>query len=136
MSEQPVHPAKAPLPGEPNAYTGGKQVPGGLVPPYEGRQTTGKSQEELAQDPQKMGEGTAAGPREISQAERESVPATDTSAASPLGAGVSKNTQGNERMYGRSEKAHTSDQMDIGVGGRTENIDPESPPMMTGDQGG
>jgi hypothetical protein len=39
-------------------------------------------------------------------------------------------------MYGRSEEAHQADQMDIGVGGETETIDPESPRMMTGDQGG
>ncbi len=135
MSEQPVHPAKAPLPGEPNAYTGGKQVPGGLVPPYEGRQTTGKGEEEeVARDPQTMGSG--AEPREISQAEREGVPSTDTTAASPLGAGVSKGNQGNERMYGRSDEAHVSDQLDIGVGGRSENVDPESPTVTTGDQGG
>jgi hypothetical protein len=136
MSEQPVQPAKAPLPGEPNAYTGGEQVPGGPVPPYEGRQTSGPTQEEQAKDPQKMGEGSAAGPREVSQAEREGVSDTDATAASPLGAGVSKGSMGNEKMYGRSDEAHVSDQVDIGVGGRTENVDPESPTMMTGDQGG
>ena len=35
MGEE-VHPAKAPLPGEPNAYTGGKQEPGGLHSPLRG----------------------------------------------------------------------------------------------------
>ncbi|MGH3767105.1 MAG: hypothetical protein ACRDS0_14360 [Pseudonocardiaceae bacterium] len=132
MSEQPVHPAKAPLPGEPNAYTGGKQEPGGLVPPYEGRQTSGPTQEEQAKDPQKMGEGSAADRREISQAEREGVPATDTTAASPLGVGVSKTKQGNERMHGRSDEAHESDQLDIGVGGRPKNADPQSPTTLSG----
>jgi hypothetical protein len=39
-------------------------------------------------------------------------------------------------MYGRSDTKHRSDQLDIGVGGYTENIDPDSPTMMTGDQGG
>lgn len=136
MTEQPVEPAKAPPPGEPNAYTGGEQVPGGPVPPYEGRQTAGPAQEEEAKDPQKMGEGSAAGPRVTSQAEREGVPATDTTGASPLGAGVSTGHSGQEKMYGRSDEAHVSDQVDVGVGGRTENIDPESPTMMTGDQGG
>ena len=136
MSEQPVRPAQPPLPNEPNAYTGGKQVPGGLVPPYEGRQTDGPTQEEQAKDPQKTGEGTVAGPRQISDVEREGVPSTDTTGSSPLGAGVSKGNRGNEKMYGRSDEAHESDQLDIGVGGRTENIDPSMPTTPTGDQGG
>jgi len=132
MSEQPIHPAKAPLPREPNAYPGGKQVPGGIVPPYGGRQTSGPSQEEQAKDPQKMGEGTVTGPRDVSHTEREGVPATDATAASPLGVGVSKTHQGNEKMYGRSDEAHVSDQLDIGVGGRTKNADPESPEVIRG----
>jgi hypothetical protein len=136
MSEQPVHPAKAPLPREPNAYPGGKQVPGGLVPPYEGRQTTGKSQEELAEEARRKGHpGHEAGPREVSQAEQEGVPDGDTTAATPLGVGVSKSNQGNKRMYGRSDKAHVSDQVDTGVGGYSENIDPESPTTIVGNQG-
>src|SRR4051795_10339809 len=122
MSEEAIHPAKAPLPREPNAYPGGKQVPGGVIPPYEGRQTSGPTQEEQAKDPQKMGEGTAAGPRDISQAEREGVPSTDTTAASPHGVGVSKGNRGNEKMYGRSDEAHDADREDWGVGGRSENI--------------
>lgn len=137
MSEQPVHPAKAPLPSEPNVSTGGEQELGGLVPPYEGRQTMGKTEEEIAQQARERGHpGHEAGPREVSQAEREGVPDTDSTAASPLGTGVSKSNQGNEQMYGRSEKAHTSDREDIGVGGRPKNVDPESPTMTTGDQGG
>lgn len=128
--------APPPLPREPNVHSGGEQKPGGLVPPYQGRQTSGPSQDELARDPQKQGEGSAAGPRVVSQTEKEGVPATDTSAASPLGVGVSKGNQGNKHMYGRSERKHRSDQLDIGVGGYTENIDPESPTVMTGDQGG
>ena len=98
MSEQHVQPARAPLPNEPNAYTGGKQEYGGLVPPYEGRQTEGPS------DKEQVGQGSIAGSREISQTEREGVPATDATAASPLGMGVSKTKQGNKRMYGRSEE--------------------------------
>lgn len=133
MSEQPVHPAKAPLPREPNVATGGEQEPGGLVPPYEGRQTTGPGDADRSGGPENSPE---AAPREVSQAEREGVPATDTTGASPLGAGVSKTKQGNERMYGRSDEAHRSDQLDTGVGGKTENIDPTSPTTITGDQGG
>lgn len=135
MSEQPVQPAKAPLPGEPNAYTGGEQDPGGLVPPYEGRQTTGPTQEEQAKDPQKMGEGSAAGPREVSQAEREGYTATDTAPKDIHGVGDSLSKQGNERMYGRSDEAHVRDQVNTGVGGHPKNVDPESPTTIAGDQG-
>jgi hypothetical protein len=39
-------------------------------------------------------------------------------------------------MHGSSTEAQKADQLDVGVGGRTENIDPESPTAMTGDQGG
>jgi hypothetical protein len=130
MSEEEIHPAKAPLPREPNAYTGGKQEPGGPVPPYEGRQTEGPSPEPQG------GQGSMTGPRDVSEAEREGVPDTDTTAASPLGAGVSKTKQGNVRMHGASEEAHKAEQMDTGVGGETKNIDPESPRMPVGDQGG
>ena len=127
----------SPYPGEPNIQSGGEQEPGGPVPPYEGRQPPGTPQEELAaQDAQKQGEGHAAGPREVSEAEREGVPATDTTGASPLGAGVSKGNKGNEAMLGDSEEAHRSDQVDTGIGGHPENVDPESPTMIAGDQGG
>ncbi len=136
MSEQSVQPGKPPLPREPNVHTGGEQELGGLVPPYDERQTSGPTQEEQAKDPQKMGEGSATGRRDISEVEREGVSATDTTGASPLGVGESTVQQGNERMLGRSDEAHTSDQLDIGVGGATKNIDPESPNAMQGDQGG
>jgi hypothetical protein len=129
MSEQPVKPAKAPLPREPNAYTGGKQEPGGLVPPYEGRQTEGPSQAEQA------GEGSMTGPREVSEAERQGVSSTDTTAASPLGVGVSTSTQGNEEMYGRSKEEQKADQTEHGAGGTPKTVDPQSPTMIPGDQG-
>lgn len=136
MSEQNVGPAPPPIPREPNVQSGGTQEPGGIVPPYEGRQEEGKSQEELAKDPLRQGPGSAAGPREVSQAEREGVSDTDTTGASPLGVGESTTTQGNELMVNKSEAAHRSDQLDHGVGGQTENVDPESPAMLSGDQGG
>jgi hypothetical protein len=136
MSEQLMHPAQLPLPWELNAYTGGEQVPGGLVPPYEGRQTNGPIQEQRAKDPQKMGEGTVTGPRDISQVEREGVPSTVTTGRSPLGVGVSQGRQGNERMYSSSVKAREADRLDIGVGDRSKNIDPSSLTTPTdGDQG-
>ena len=128
MGEE-VRPAKAPLPGEPNAYTGGKLEPGGLIPPYEGRQM------EASSDTPQAGQGSMAGPREVSQAEREGLTSTDPNPEGPL-SGVSMTKQGNERMYGSSEEAHRAEQMDIGVGGEPKNVDPDSPRMMTGDQGG
>lgn len=136
MSEQPVRPAKAPYPREPSAYPGGEQEPGGLVPPYEGRKTESSGEQEQAGGSDPTQRSAAAGPREVSQAEREGVSPTDATAASPHGAGVSTSTQGNVRMHGSSTEAQKADQLDSGVGGRTENIDPESPTVMTGDQGG
>ncbi|MGH3781920.1 MAG: hypothetical protein ACRDRO_15185 [Pseudonocardiaceae bacterium] len=139
MTEQRQGPAQVSNPGEPYVHSGGKQEPGSGIemPPYDDRQKAGKSQDELAADPQRGGPGTSdAGPRQVSQAEREGVSATDTTAASPLGAGESLNKQGNERMVGKSAAAHESDQKDAGVGGQTKNIDPASPEVLTGDQGG
>jgi hypothetical protein len=121
-------PAKPPYPGEPH-HPGGKQEPGGPVPPYEGRQTEGP-----APEPQ-GGQGSQAGPREVSEAERQGVSDTDTTAASPLGVGVSTSTSGEERMYGRSKEAQKADQTDAGIQ-REPNVDSESPGMLTGDQGG
>ncbi|MFZ0120717.1 MAG: hypothetical protein WAN20_21810 [Pseudonocardiaceae bacterium] len=137
MTQQGEGVAQPPYPREPNVHSGGEQDPGGDrdLPPYADRQTSGPAQEEQVKDPQKMGEGIS-DQREVSQAEREGVSGTDATAASPLGVGESMVKQGNERMYGRSDEAHTSDQVDVGVGGRTENIDPESPTAMQGDQGG
>jgi hypothetical protein len=54
----------------------------------------------------------------------------------PLGVGVSKSEQVNEKIYGRSDQAHVSEQLDIDVGGRPKNPDPASTEMVTGDQGG
>lgn len=136
MSEQPVQPAKAPYPREPSSHPGGKQEPGGLVPPYEGRQTEGPSQQEQAGGSDPTQRSAAAGPREGSQAEREGVPPTDTTAASPHGVGVSTSTQGNVRMHGSSAEAQKADQTDAGIGDTSQNVDPESPTMLTGDQGG
>jgi hypothetical protein len=72
----------------------------------------------------------------VSQAEREGVPDTDTTAASPMGVGESMVTQGNERMVNKSDAAQKADQTDIGVGGASENIDSESPTMVPGNLGG
>jgi hypothetical protein len=139
MTDQGAGPAQVSNPREPYVHSGGKQEPGAGIekPPYDARQTSGMSQDELAADPQRTGPGTSdAGARTVSQAEREGVSATDTTAASPLGVGESISKQGNERMVNKSAAAHDSDQKDVGVGGRTPNLEPEMPESPTGDQGG
>lgn len=117
----------------PNIHSGGTQDIGAPVPPYEGRQTTGKSKEELIEE--RTSTDHAAGPRETSAEEREGVSATDTSGASPLGVGKSTSGQGNEEMFGEPEEAHRRDRVETGVG-RSRPIDPESPNLQPGDQGG
>jgi hypothetical protein len=109
---------------------------GGPVPPYEGRQETGKSAEQLIEEGR--GAGHDAGPRELSQEEREGVPATDTSAASPMGVGESVNSQGNEQALGDSEDSRRKERSETTHGGvgRSEPIDPDSPNLQPGDQGG
>lgn len=125
--------------------------PDALVPPYEGRkEPTGEQAEagykafrpdEHAPPP---GEG-----REISEEERHGVDATDTTAATPLGVGESKTTRGEDlaaddphewdetgekgqaqRPYG---KPGTDKSDSVGA---QDNIDPDSPVMPAGDQGG
>ena len=124
-------------PREPNIESGVHHEPGGPVPPYEGRKTEGKSQEELAQEARERGHpGHDAGPREVSQAEREGLTATDPNPSGPMGVGESMSTSGNERMYGKSKEAQRADTTDAGVGGTPDNVDAESPTMVPGDQGG
>lgn len=116
----------------PNIHSGGEQDIGAPVPPYEGRSTSGE-------DIEKRGKTDHdAGPREISEEERQGVPPDDTSAASPHGVGVSTGSQGNEQALGESNEARRKDRMEStysGVG-RSEPVDPESPNLQPGDQGG
>jgi len=135
MTEQREGVAQPPYPREPNVHSRGKQEPGGdrPLPPYEGRQTSGKGEDELTEE--RGGEGAAAGPRVVSQAEREGVSDTDTTGASPHGVGESISTSGNEPPLGQSEAAARSDRLDTGVS-REGNVDPESPAMHSGNQGG
>ncbi|HET6751557.1 MAG TPA: hypothetical protein VFL71_20115 [Actinomycetes bacterium] len=126
-----------------------EQEPGGLVPPYEGRQEEGPGAagEEKAFHPE------AAGPpgpgREISEEEREGVPSTDTSAESPLGVGVSttrraediarrEDEPGRETtgVKGESERpvGESSQRDSTGVGPQDPGED--SPNLPAGDQGG
>ncbi len=137
MTEQREGPAQVSNPREPYVHSGGKQEPGSGIelPPYDDRQKSGKSEDELAAE--RGGPGTSeAGSRTVSQAEREGVPDTDATAASPLGVGESTVTQGNERMVNKSAAAKKADQTDVGVGGASKNIDSESPDMLPGNQGG
>jgi hypothetical protein len=76
----------------------GEQEPGGLVPPYEGRQTEMK--EGYEEHTEKVFHGAdevEPGPgREISDEEREGVGPTDMDATSALGVGVSMTRRGED----------------------------------------
>jgi hypothetical protein len=129
----------------------GEEEPGGLVPPYEGRQTEMKDGYE--QHIEKVFHGAddvEPGPgREISDEEREGVPATDTEAESPLGVGVSTTRRGEDVAKQEDEPGRE----DTGTQGPTDrptgvsderastsvdDQDTESggPTMPAGDQGG
>jgi hypothetical protein len=129
----------------------GEQEPGGLAPPYEGRQTEMKDGYE--QHVEKVFHGAddvEPGPgREISDEEREGVPSTDTEAESPLGVGVSMTRRGEDVARQEDEEGRE----DTGTRGPTDRpagvsgdrastsadeSDTESggPTMPAGDQGG
>jgi hypothetical protein len=129
----------------------GEQEPGGLVPPYEGRQTEMKEgYEEHTEKVFHGADDVEPGPgREISDEEREGVPATDMDAESPLGVGVSMTRRGEdvdkqEDEPGR-EDTGTKGPSDRPIGTSDErastSVDPDdtvsgSPTMPAGDQGG
>jgi hypothetical protein len=129
----------------------GEQDPGGLVPPYEGRQTEMKEgYEEHTEKVFHGADDVQPGPgREISEEEREGVSATDTEAESPLGVGVSMTRRGED--VGKQEDEEGRD--DTGTKGSTDrptgvsderastSVDPQDtgsggPTMPAGDQGG
>ena len=128
-----------------------EQVQGGMVPPYEGRQTEMKDSYEEHTD--KAFHGTdevQPGPgREISEEEREGVGPTDTEATSALGVGESINRHGEDVAKQEDEEGRD----DTGTKGPTDrpagvsdtrastSVDPhdtesDSPTMPAGDQGG
>jgi hypothetical protein len=129
----------------------GEQEPGGLVPPYEGRQTEMKEgYEEHTEKVFHGADDVQPGPgREISDEEREGVPATDMDAESPLGVGVSMTRRGEdvdkqEDEPGRDDTG-TKGPSDRPVGVSDErastSVDPDEtesggPTMPAGDQGG
>ena len=135
----------------PRPKSGGEQEPGGLTPPYEGRQTEMK--EGYDRHTEKVFSGAddvPPGPgREISDEERDGVPPTDTEASSPLGVGVSMTRRGEDvkkqedepgrehaGTKGASDRPHgVSDDRD------STSVDPDEtrsggPTMPAGDQGG
>jgi len=130
MTEQGQGVAQPPYPREPNVHSGGKQDPGGDrdLPPYDDlKEKTGS------------GEGTGgtptsheAGPREVSQAEREGVSDTDMAPAGPHGVGQSPSTSGEDIGRGMSEEAQRADRLNTGIS----DEDTTGPAMHPGDQGG
>ena len=129
----------------------GEQEPGGLVPPYAGRQTEMKeSYEEHTEKVFHGADDVEPGPgRQISDEEREGVGPTDTEAESPLGVGVSMTRRGEdvdkqEDEPGRDDTG-TSGPSERPVGVSDErastSVDPNEtasggPTMPAGDQGG
>lgn len=72
------------------------------------------------------------------QDEREGVSPTDTNPSSPYGVGESGSAQGNEQALGKSDEERRKDRLETSYSGvgRSEPIDPESPNLQPGDQGG
>jgi hypothetical protein len=130
MTEQGQGVAQPPYPREPNVHSGGKQDPGGDrdLPPYHDLKNTGSGED--------TGGGTPtsheAGPRDISQAEREGVSDTDMAPSGPHGVGESPSTSGEDFARGKSEDAQRTDRLDTGVS----DEEATGPAMHSGDQGG
>ena len=129
----------------------GEQEPGGLVPPYEGRQTEMKEgYEEHTEKAFHGADEVPPGPgRVVSDEEREGVPPTDSEATSPLGVGESINRRGEDvaRQEGEAGREHagTKGPTDRPHGVSDErastSVDPDEtqtggPHMPAGDQGG
>jgi hypothetical protein len=124
-----------------------EQEPGGLVPPYEGRQT--EMTDGYEQHTEKVFHGAddvEPGPgRQLSDEEREGVPSADTEAESPLGVGVSMSRRGEDVANREDEpgREDTGTQGPTGVSDdraptAVDDRDTESggPTMPAGDQGG
>jgi hypothetical protein len=159
MDEQNELEPEAPQPSSQGASTdlgprpksGGEQEPGGLVPPYEGRQTEAKEGHEGHMDKvfNRVDEVPPGPGREISDEEREGVGPTDMDATSPLGVGESINRHGEDVAKQEDEEGRE----DVGTKGPTDrpagvsderastSVDPDEtrsggPHMPAGDQGG
>ena len=135
----------------PRPKSGGEQEPGGLVPPYEGRQTEAKEGHEGHMDKvfNRVDEVPPGPGREISDEEREGVGPTDMDATSPLGVGESINRHGEDVAKQEDEEGRE----DVGTKGPTDRpagvsderdstaVDADEttsggPTMPAGDQGG
>ena len=127
------------------------EEPGGMVPPYEGRQTEMKEgYEEHTEKAFHGADDVQPGPgREISDEEREGVPPTDMDATSPLGVGESINRHGEDVAKQEDEEGRD----DTGTKGPSDrpagvadtrastSVDPHDtesggPTLPAGDQGG
>jgi len=135
----------------PRPGAGGEQEPGGLVPPYEGRQTEMKDgYEEHVEKVFHGADDVEPGPgRVISDEEREGVPPTDTEATSALGVGESINRHGEDVARQEDEEGREdtgtkglsdrpADTSDERASTSVELNETESggPTMPAGDQGG
>ena len=113
----------------PDVHPGGVQEFGAPVPPYQGRKTHTSRAEAAAMASVFSVDYSAPAPRrKISKIERRGVPATDTTASSPLGVGGTLGRQGNERALKMSEKKRNRSRERHG-------IDPKSSIFRAGGQG-
>jgi hypothetical protein len=129
----------------------GEQEPGGMVPPYEGRQTEMKdSYEEHTERAFHGADDVQPGPgREISEEEREGVGPTDMDATSALGVGESISRRGEDVAKQEDEEGRD----DTGTKGASDrptgvsdtrastsvdphDTEPDGPTLPAGDQGG
>jgi len=136
MTQQGPGVAQPPYPREPNVHSGGEQDPGPGIekPPYKDRQKE-SSGEKVMQERSGV-PGHEAGPRQTSDAERGGMTDTDMAPKGPMGVGASPSTSGEDYGSGMSEEARKKDRLDGGIADSTTNVDPDSPAMHTGDQGG
>ncbi|HEX6405243.1 MAG TPA: hypothetical protein VF003_19125 [Pseudonocardiaceae bacterium] len=135
MTQQGSGKSQTPYPREPG-LGGGEQDPGGDrdMPPYEGRQKE-SSGEQIMQERGGV-PGHEAGPRDVSSAEQGGMTDTDMAPKGPMNVGASPSTSGEDYGRGMSEEGHTEDRLEGGIADSTTNVDPGSPTMRTGDQGG
>lgn len=134
MSEQQAGVARPPYPREPNVHSGGEQDPGGDrdLPPYDDRQKTGVGDDMEALKEERGGlPGHDAGPRQVSDAEREGMSDTDMAPSGPL-SGTSISTSG-EDIAPTSEGAQRADRLNTGISDEDQITGPAT---HSGDQGG
>jgi hypothetical protein len=107
------------------------------TPPYSDRQKEGPGTDKDALLQERGGvPGHEAGPRDISQEESQGFAASDTAPKDIHGVGASTSTSGEDFGSRMTEEGHTTDRFDGGIADSTTNVDPDSPKMRTGDQGG